>query len=276
MNVQLTNVLSDVMGKTGLQILRAIVAGEREGKNLAAYRDVRVKADEQTLARSLEGTWRAEHVFALTQALARYDFYAEQITQCEGHIMSTSTALSLDADTSARPGRGSWDKRMRVVLHQMLGVNLTAIPTIGVETALAVASEVGCDLSRFPSCAHFCSWLNLAPGTRTSGGKPLPGRSPSAVNRLGQALRVAAATARSSQSFLGATHRARLARLDKPRAIKATAHQLARLIYAMLTRGEEYVERGIAHYEAVRHQRQLNALSRRAKRMGLELIEIPT
>ena len=157
----------------------------------------------------------------------------------------------------------------------MLGVDLTAIPTIGIETALVIASEVGPDLSRFPSCAHFCSWLNLAPGTRVSGGKALPGRSPSRVNRAGQALRVAAATARASQSFIGASHRARLARLDKPRAIKATAHQLARLIYAMLTRGEAYVEKKIAHYESVRRERQLHALHRRATRLGFTLVEEP-
>ena len=164
---------------------------------------------------------------------------------------------------------------MRGVLQRLLGVDLTAIPTIGLETALAVASEIGPDLSRFASCAHFCSWLQLAPGTRISGGKPLPGRGPSAVNRLGQALRVAATTARSSQSFIGASHRARLARLDKPRAIKATAHQLARLIYAMLTRGEAYVEKGVAHYEAVRRDRQLHALKRRAQNLGLVLVELP-
>ena len=279
MNVQLANVLSDVTGKTGLKILRAIVAGERDGAKLAALRDGRVKADEQTIARSLVGTWRAEHVFALSQALARYDFYAQQIVQCETCILDTSAALSLDTDTApeaaAKPARSPWEKRMRATLHATLGVDLTAIPTIGIETALTVASEVGADLSRFPSCAHFCSWLHLAPGTRISGGKPLPGRGPSPVNRLGQALRVAAATARTSQSFIGASHRARLARLDKPRAIKATAHQLARLIYALLTRGEQYVEKGIAHYEAVRRDKHLPALQRNARRLGFTLVEQP-
>jgi len=279
MNVQLANVLSDVTGKTGLKILRAIVAGERDGAKLAALRDGRVKADEQTIARSLVGTWRAEHVFALSQALARHDFYAQQIAQCETCILDTSAALSLDThiapEASARPARSAWDKRMRATLHATLGVDLTAIPTIGIETALTVASEVGADLSRFPSCAHFCSWLHLAPGTRISGGKPLPGRGPSSVNRLGQALRVAAATARTSHSFIGASHRARLARLDKPRAIKATAHQLARLIYALLTRGEAYVEKGIAHYEAVRRDKHLRALQRNARRLGFTLVEQP-
>lgn len=275
MNIQLANVLSDVTGKTGMRILRAIVAGERDGAKLAALRDRRVRADEDTVARSLRGTWRAEHLFALAQALERHDFLDAQIARCEAHILSAGESLSMDPETARCRSARSWATQMRGVLQRLLGVDLTAIPTIGLETALAVASEIGPDLSRFASCAHFCSWLQLAPGTRISGGKPLPGRGPSAVNRLGQALRVAATTARSSQSFIGASHRARLARLDKPRAIKATAHQLARLIYAMLTRGEAYVEKGVAHYEAVRRDRQLHALKRRAQNLGLVLVELP-
>jgi hypothetical protein len=214
-------------------------------------------------------------VFALAQALARYDFYAEQMGQCEARITATSAELALDTSPQASPPDGPWASRMRTALQQMLGVDLTAIPTIGVETALVAAAEVGADLSRFPSCGHFCAWLNLAPGTRISGGKTLPGRTPLRVNRLGQALRVAASTARTSQSFIGASHRARLARLDKPRAIKATAHQLARLIYAMLTHGQEYVEKGIDHYEQERRNRQLLALRRRAVRLGFALVEQP-
>ena len=273
MNVQLANVLSDVTGKTGMQILRAIVAGERDGQRLAAYRDRRVKADEETIARSLQGTWRDEHVFALTQALARYDLCAEQIEQCEQQIIRVSELLSLDAPRAPLGGRSHWEKQMRPLLHATLGVDLIAIACIGVETALVIASEIGSDLSRFPSSAHFCSWLHLAPGTRISGGKALPGRGPSPVNRVGQALRVAAPTARTSQSFIGASHRARLARLDKPRAIKATAHQLARLIYAMLTNGQEYVERGIDEFEDRRRHKSVAALNRRAKTLGFTLQE---
>ncbi len=127
----------------------------------------------------------------------------------------------------------------------MLGVDLLAIPTIGVETALTLAAEVGADLSRFPSVGHFCSWLGLARGTRISGDKRLKGAPRRRSNRVGQALRMAATTARSDKSAIGAAHRRRLARMDTAKAVKATAHQLARLIYAMLTRGEEYVQRDL-------------------------------
>ena len=270
MNVQLDTVLSDVMGKTGQAIVRAIVAGERDARVLARRRDARVRADEETIARSLQGNWREEHLFALAQAVQRYDFLAHQIEQCEEQIMAT---MSAPADHEAQEpntptGR---ERRLRSALRAGLGVDLTAIPTIGVETALTLASEVGADLSRFPSAPHFCSWLTLAPGTCISGGKTLKTRAAPRTNRAGQALRMAATNARHNQTFIGACHRARLRRLDSARAVKATAHQLARLIYAMLTRGEAYVERGIEHFESERRERQIRHLQRQARHFNLTL-----
>ena len=273
MNVQLDTVLSDVMGKTGQAILRAIVAGERDAAVLARLRDRRVKADEATVARSLRGNWRDEHLFALAQALERYDFLARQIEQTEGRILATMTVLAPeDAPAELAPARASRVRGLHLALRAVLGVDLTAIPTIGVETALTIASEIGPDLSRFPTCEHFCSWLTLAPGTRISGGKSLKGRAGKRTNRAGQALRMAASTARHNQTFIGACHRARLRRLDSARAIKATAHQLARLIYAMLTRGEEYVDKGIAHFETERRDRQIRHLQRQARHFNLALV----
>jgi len=277
MNVQIDRVLSDITGKTGMLILRAIVAGERDPQVLANHRDRRVKADAETIARSLRGTWRAEHVFALRQALERYDFYQAQIRACEEQIGTVMAAL-VDAEAEVRPavaGKTAAQRELAASLRRLMGVDLTAIPTIGVETALVIASEIGPDLSRFPSSQHFCSWLTLAPPTRISGGKPLPGRNGfRPVNVAGQALRLAATTARHSQTFIGAAHRARLARMDKAQAIKATAHQLARLIYAMLTQGQEYVERGVQDFEQRRQDRQLRHLHQQAKRLGLELVSL--
>jgi transposase len=275
MNVHLDTVLSDIMGKTGQQILRAIVNDERNGAVLAEYRDRRVKADVQTIARSLCGTWRGEHVFALTQALARYDVFQTQLQACDEHIAATLETLyheEVAREPLAAPARGVRERALQGALRGVLGVDLTAIPTIGTETALTIAAEIGPDLSRFPSCEHFCSWLTLAPGTRISGDKKLRGKPEKRVNRAGQALRMAATSARNSQSFIGAAHRARLSRLDTPRAIKATAHQLARLIYAMLTRGEEYVDRGMEQFEDQRRERQLRSLHRKARQLGFSIV----
>lgn len=281
MNVQLGNVVSDLMGKTGMAILRAIVAGERDPQRLAKLRDRRLRADEATVARSLHGNWRTEHVFALAQALAHYDFLEQQIAACDQAIKQTLATLPVRGDAAVAaplparsPHRSAAAQReLQQALTLLMGVDLTAIPTVGVDTVLVLAGEIGPDLSRFPSAAHFCSWLGLAPPTRISGGKPLPGASPKVVNHAAQALRQAASNARTSQSFIGASHRARLARMDTAQAIKATAHQLARLIYAMLTKGQPYVEQGIAAFEARRHNRQLRALERKARQLGLTLVE---
>ena len=281
MNLTLTTVLSDIVGKTGMRILRAIVAGERDGKVLATLRDRRVKADESTVARALSGHWREEHLHALAQALAHYDFLEQQIGDCDERILEVLSALTLTPDAPVAPATKRFQgghrtapqrKGLHAALYRVLGVDLTAIPTVGLDTALTIAAEVGTDLSRFPTSQHFCSWTTLAPGTRISGGKSLPGRAPRLVNRLGQALRVAALHSRHSDSYIGAAHRARLARMEKAKAIKATAHQLARLVYAMLTQGQAYVERGVEAFETERRARQLRALQHRAQKFGLVLV----
>lgn len=282
MNGQLDNVVSSLTGKTGMAILRSMVAGERDPRQLAKLRDGRLRADEATVARSLYGNWRTEHLFALTQALAHYDFELAQIQECDQAINQALIDLPVrsqeEAPTPVKPLRSPQRTRaeqtaLHRALYAVLGVDLTAVPTLGIETVLVIASEIGPDLSRFPSSGHFCSWLSLAPPTRISGGKPLPGKTPKVLNRAGQALRQAAANARNSDSFIGAAHRARLTRMDTAMAIKATAHQLARLIYAMLTKGQPYVEQGIEAFEARSRKRQLRALQRKAARFGLKLVE---
>ena len=296
MNVRLDSVISDITGKTGERILRAIVAGERDPERLASFRDSRIKASADTLAASLQGTWRDEHLFALEQAMQRYDFLELQIEDCEAQIMAEIEQLTPTDDPSdgcapddAPHGSGTGaktspntagktlpaqEKAMAQALREMMGVDLTAIPTIGVTTALVIASEIGPDFSAFPSAQHFCSWLGVAPGTRISGGNPLPGRSHKAVNRVGQALRMSAMSARNSQTFIGAKHRALLARMDTAIAITATARELACLIYLMVTQGEEYVEKGMEAYEERRQNRRYSRLDRQAQRLGYKLVRL--
>ena len=281
MNIQLAQVISNIAGVTGMSILRAIVDGERDPEVLAMLRDKRVKADQATVARSLRGNWRAEHLHALSQELAVYDFLEKQIGECDQAIAFALERLPvlqeevvLPAKTLRNPHRSN---EQQLILHRALnkvmGVDLTAIPTIGIDTALVLASELGADLSRFPTSQHFCSWLGLAPPTRISGGKPLPGKSVKVINRTAQALKQAASIARNDKSFIGASHRARLTRMDTCCAIKATAHQLARLIYAMLTKGQPYVEQGMEEFEERSRDRQLRALERKARKLGLQLVK---
>lgn len=277
MNIQLANVISDVAGETGQKILRAIVAGERDGQALAAMKNVRIRASIDEIAKSLQGTWRDEHLFALKQALALFDFYATQLTECDREIEQQLQRLQVhDAEPAKGKKRGAarnapkFDLRER--LFKMCGVDLTRIDGIDVTTALSVIAETGADMSKFPTVKHFTSWLSLCPGTKITGGKLLSGKTKRSANRAAQALRLAAAALRTSKSALGAYFRRLCARMDKPKAVTAAAHKLARLIYTMLTKGEEYTDQGQDYYEERYRARVLHHLSQRAAKLGMKLI----
>jgi transposase len=279
MNIQLANVISDVVGETGQKILRAIVAGERDGRALAQMKNVRIRASAEEIAKSLQGSWRAEHLFALKQALDAFDFCATQLAQCDTEIEAQLRRLHAhDGEPAKGKKRGRARNApkldLRTLLFQMCGVDLTRIDGIDVTTALVVVSEIGADMSRFPSDKHFASWLGLCPGTKITGGKLMSGKTKRCANRAAQALRLAAAALRSSQSALGAYFRRLCSRMDKPKAVTAAAHKLARLIYAMLTKGEEYTDQGQDYYEQRYRQRVLLNLSRRAQQLGMKLVAI--
>ena len=277
MNIQLANVISDVAGETGQKILRAIVAGERDGLALARLKNSRIRASEDEIAKSLQGSWRAEHLFALKQALDAFDFCGTQLAECDAQIQGQLQALHVREDEPAKGkkrgrARNAPKFDLRTQLFQMCGVDLTRIDGIDVTTALVVVSEVGADMGKFPSDKHFASWLGLCPGTKITGGKVMSGKTKRCANRAAQALRLAAAALRSSQSALGAYYRRMCARMDKPKAVTAAAHKLARLIYAMLTHGQEYTDRGQDYFEERYRQRVLHNLAQKAKAMGMQLV----
>ena len=277
MNIQLANVISDVVGETGQKILRAIVAGERDGMALARLKNSRIHASEDEIAKSLQGSWRAEHLFALKQALDAFDFCGTQLAECDAQVQAQLQALHVREDEPAKGkkrgrARNAPKFDLRTQLFQMCGVDLTRIDGIDVTTALVVVSEVGADMGKFPSDKHFASWLGLCPGTKITGGKVMSGRTKRCANRAAQALRLAAAALRSSQSALGAYYRRMCARMDKPKAVTAAAHKLARLIYAMLTHGQEYTDRGQDYFEERYRQRVLRNLAERARKMGMQIV----
>lgn len=276
MNIQLANVISDVVGETGQKILRAIVAGERNPYVLAGMRNVRIKASEEEIVQSLRGNWRDEHVFALKQALELFDFYAKQVADCDALIeqqmiqLHQHDRLPGKARKTSHRNKPKFDLRTR--LYQMCGVDLTRIDGIDVCTAMTVLAEVGVDMSKFPTVKHFAAWLGLCPGTKISGGKVLGSKTQKCANKTAQALRQAASCLKNSQSALGAYYRRMCAKMDKPKAITAAAHKLARLIYSMITKGEEYVDQGQAYYEERYRQRVEINLRRKAEMLGLRLV----
>ena len=277
MNIQLANVIADVAGTTGQKILHAIIAGERNGEALAALKDKRIRASAAEIAKSLEGNWRIEHLFALRQALNMFDFIGTQMTECDQALEQQLRSMHAH-DGAPESGKSRGRNRnapkfdLRTQLFNMCGVDLTRIDGIDVTTALAVISETGTDMSRFPSVGHFTSWLGLCPGTKITGGKMISSKTKRVVNRAAQALRLAAAALRSSQSALGAYYRRMCSRMDKPKAVTAAAHKLARLIYTMLTKGEEYTDKGQDYFEERYRQRVLWHLAKRAETMGMTLV----
>lgn len=277
MNIQLANVISDIAGETGLNILRAINAGERNPWILADLKNVRIRASREEIAKSLQGNWRIEHLFALRQALALFDFIGTQLAECDGQIEAQLNVLQAHTGEPAKGKKRGRSRNapkfdLRTQMFRMCGVDLTRIDGIDVTTALAVLCEIGADMSRFPTVKHFTSWLGLCPGTKITGGKVMSGKTKRCANRAAQALRLAAAALRTSQSALGAYFRRLCSRMDKPKAVAAAAHKLARLIYTMLTKGEEYTDQGQDYYEERYRQRLLHNLNQRASKLGMKLV----
>jgi transposase len=280
MNVKLPEVVSDITGVTGMGIVRAIVKGERDPKALARLRDHRCKASAETIARALQGTWQPEHLFALQQSLALYDYYHTQMRDCDRVIEEHLQGMALPEVPPLAPKKrvrrrkdneATFDARQR--LHQVTGVDVTAIEGIEESTALIVLSEIGTDMSRWPTEKHFGSWLGLAPNPKKSGGKVKSSATRPGIQRAAQALRLAAKNLQRSQSALGAFFRRVAARRGLAKAITATAYKLARRIYAMLKHGMAYVAQGIEAYETAYRERVVRQIKRKATALGLVVVE---
>jgi transposase len=278
MNVKLTNVLSDITGVTGMAILRAIVAGEHNPLVLAQFRQGGCKKSEQEIAKSLEGNFRREHLFALKQALELYDVYDQQIQACDAELQALYDQFD-PPDTDIEPPEPSQRKRRKnqanfdltTALYQMCGVDLTQIDGIDALTAQVILTEIGWDMSPWPTAKHFASWLRLSPCNDISGGKVLRRRTKKTANRANTALRVAAQSLARSNSALGAFYRRIRARHGPAKAVVATAHKLARIIYAMLKYRRPYVDPGARYYEERYQERVIRNLERKAARFGLVL-----
>jgi transposase len=231
MNIQLANVISDLSGVTGQLIVRAIIGGERDPHKLAELSHPRIQASRGEIAKSLEGNWRQELIFVLQQELEMYDTYQRRVAECD----------------------------------------LTRIDGVDVIVAQTLVSEVGLDMSRWKTEAHFASWLGLCPDNRISGDKVLARGTRHVLNRAANALRLGASTLLKSQTYLGAQYRRLRSRLGAPKAITAMAHRLARLVYRMLKYGQHYVDKGAEYYEQRNRQQQIEFLRKKAAKLGLQV-----
>ena len=284
MNLQLPQVLSDVTGETGLKIIRAIVAGERDPHKLAALRNTRCHKGEAEIALALTGTWRAEHLFVLQQALALFDFYTQQLTACDAEIERTYGVIRPTWPTVAalpeiahKPHSHSKNQpqgvQVREHLYRITGVDLLAVPGLSASLAQIIVAEVGSSLDRFPSVKHFCSWGGRAPPNAISGGKVLRSYRLKNHNRAGQAFIQAAAALIRSDTVFGAGYRRLKSRIGPAQALIATAHKLARVVYKLLKDKVSYTHTTAQEEDARFREREIAYLRRRATKLGLILAE---
>jgi transposase len=284
MNLQLHHVISDITGTTGLAILDAIPGGNRDVQALAALRDPRIKASHETIAKSLVGDYRQEHLFTLRQSLALYREYQRRIAACEEEMQRLMKDLETKADPAfALPPAKDSVKKCKVMLparamalreeaYRILGVDLTTIPGISVLHVQCILAELGGDVSKFRSAGAFSSWMGLCPDNDISGGKVLWSGTRKVKNRIAGTLRMAAQSLQQSESALGVFYRRMRAKLGAPKAITAAAHKLARIIFHMLTTREPYDESVFAKAEQKNLQRMENRLKAQAQALGYKLL----
>ncbi len=287
MNVRVHRAVADLDGATGMAILRAIVAGERDPRQLATLRDPRCRKSEAEIAEQLSGHWREDHLFSLKQALKMHDAITETIQEYEREILrqleerARADCRGDQAPPPKNPAKAKAIKKrgedpLRHALYRMSGVDLTAIDALGVGTVSVVLSEYGPDLTQFPTEHHFVSHVRLAPYQPSSGGKPVKHKQKpgSASARVGAALRMAALSLRHSQTALGAYYRRVARRTGADVAVFATARKLAQLIYRLLRWGQPYVDEGAAAYERRYHQARVKRLATTAKDLGYKLVSV--
>lgn len=282
MNLKLTQVLGDVTGVTGLRIIRAIVEGQRDPQALAKLRDRRCKHTQEEIATALDGRYRPEHLLELKLCLTMWEHYQRVIAELDQTIAGQLRRMQTKSNLPPLPpkprvrGRKPHDPGfdVRTALYYLTGVDLTAIEGIDELHALTLVSELGTDFSKWPTVKHFTSWLGLCPNWKKTGGKVKSSRTRTGKNRAATALRLAAWSLMRSQSYLGAYLRRQRSRLGAPKAITATAHKLARIIYNLLRYGVAYMQQTEELYAEQVRQRLEKQLRRRAKELGYELQKI--
>jgi hypothetical protein len=284
MNVQLSQAVSDMTGVTGLKIIRAILAGERDPQTLAALREPGCKKSEAEIGKALTGTWRAEHLFVLQQSVQLYDFYTQQIQACDEEIerryaLTRPAWAAGEVQPLTQRKKNSHSKNLphhpeeiRKHLQRISGVDLSLVDGFGVSLAQTVIMEVGTDMNKFPDEKHFCSWLGLAPKHEISGGKVLKNNTLKTKNRAGQAFRLAANSVKQAECVFGVFYRRLKARLGPAQATVATAHAIARVVYRMLKYQVEYEPLQVNEYQKRYEEQQIKYMKKKAAKFGFQLV----
>jgi transposase len=284
MNVQLHHVISDLTGVTGLAILEALLNGERDPHQLAALKDHRIKASRDTIAKSLHGDWRPEHLFTLKQTHALWQQHQCLIAECDQQIQTMLQAFDAKVDVQAvplppaktrhkKPQRHEPQFAAREECYRVLGVDLTAVPAFQTPTVLVLLTELGPDFAdQFATAKHFGSWLGLCPDNRITGGKIYSVRTRDVKSRVAEALRLAAQSLWRAQNYFGDLYRRWQARLGSPKAITAMAHKLARILWHLLKYKQPFNPEVFAKEEAKMKRRKLARLQHVAASLNYTLV----
>lgn len=280
MNIQLHHVISDITGLTGMNIIKAIIAGERDANKLAAFRNYRIKSDEKTIIKALEGDYRKEHLGVLKQELETYEFYLKQIRECDEAIEGCYKEFDKRSDDNLINGKKPKKNKnspkfdLQQSLYNTAGVDCTQIPGLSELSVQTIISEVGLDMDKWSTEKHFVSWLGLSPANKITGGKVFDTRTNKVKNKASMAFRMAALNLSKGKSAIAGFYRRIKGRAGVPKAITATARKLACMFYRLLKYGQGYIEHGIEAYEKKYHETMVINLQKQAARLGFEVTKI--
>jgi len=283
MNIKLTEVVSDITSATDMAILNAILARARDACKLAKLRNARCQRTEAEIARALQGNWREEHLFALRQAMELYEFYHAQLRECDVQIEAHLRTFADKSEGQPLPPKVRQQRQtantarfdVRASLYRLAGVDLTVIEGIDAATALVILSEIGTDMSKFPTAKRFVSWLGLCPQHQGSAGKIKSRGVRRGSNRAARALRLAAQGCHHAKNALGAFYRRIQARAGGGKAVVATARKIAERVYRLLKYGEAYVRQEQSAYEETYRVRLVKGLAQKAQELGYRLEPAP-
>ena len=277
MNIKLHVIISDILGKTGLSMVRAILDGERDPHNLIHLKDPRIKAGDDQILKALNGVWKEEYLFMLQQAYEGYMFYQSQAKACEDKIkdlLLAQAAEILEGDISGleskekkKPKKNQLSFNAQAILKVIAKVDLCEIEGISEVSALELLSEIGTDMGKWKSSKHFAAWVNLAPNTKITGGKIISSKMQRKKNHAGLTLRMAASNLSVAKSAMGDYARKMKGRLGKKGGVVATAHKISRIIYTMLKEKRPYEKNLMDQNQKKWKEKQISYLERRLEQL---------